>query len=456
VPFQTPTIDLAVLTRDARPLSPEVAASIRAVQGVNLRVNRVIGTPRKSDPHRVATIARARNTAVQQARAPWLMFLDDDVVLAPDCIARLHHTLASRPDFAGVAADYLGESRWDQSSPHVAMGATMFRRSALEQNKFRWEPNKCECLCCCEDLRNMGAKVEYLPTAKAKHLPDTAPLCVNSRKIESTVPCSAVNTYTSHPKVLVAFDRRDVNRFRNAFLRTMRASGNHQEVIVVGYGLYPSEIQSLSSAPGVRVIPKAVNGQMPPVRRLSDFAEVLTDMPEDTPVAYWDASDVIFQGSLDPLWKLAQEHPDKLLAVREPRGYPHNRAIAGWTYSIRHPEMRRRAFQLFAKGPFLNSGFGAGTAATMKAYFAEATRLRHSAELFGTSDWGDQTAMNLYCHSDSNRWHEVAQGWNYCVHDRPVDDVHVSPDGKVFDRRGTPIHAVHGNARSLAKLAIIR
>lgn len=452
----TPTIDLAVLTRDDSPLMPTVSEAIRRVRGVNLLVHRIIGSPRPDDPHRVATIARARNTAVQQTRTPWLMFLDDDVVLAPDCVARLHHALAARPEYAGLGADYLGEARPRRTSYHVTMGATMFRTSALHRYPFRWETSKCECLCCCEDLRRTGSRVEYLSGARAWHL----------KKLQADNPVPATESICVAPavdpslaekaKILVAFNRRDVRRFQEAFLRTLRASGNQQEVIVVGYGLYPSEIRMLSASRGVRVIRKVVNGQMPPIRRMQDFAEIVRGFEPDTPVAYWDASDVIFQSSLAPLWQLTRQFAGKLLAVREPKGFPHNAAIAGWTKSIDHPYYSRHAFELFSTRPFLNSGFGAGTAAAMQAYFTEATRLRASAELRGTTDWGDQSAMNLYCHSDENRWQEIPQGWNFCVHDRPRGAVHVTPDGRVVSHNQTPIHAVHGNARSLRKLAIIR
>jgi hypothetical protein len=449
------TVDLAVLTRDERPLSPTVSAALRDQRGVKLRIHRIIGKPQTDDANRVATIARARNEAVGRARSPWLMFLDDDVALAPDCVARLHHALASRPEYGAFAADYLGEANACGSSPHVAMGATMFRRSTLQRTTFRWEPNKCECLCCCEDLRRQGARVEYLTGARAWHLAKTQIACDPSRPQVTNAADQGDPRLSAKAIVLAAFNRRDVKRFRDAYLRSLRSSGNQQQLIVVAYGLYPSELRLLSALPGVRVIAKRVNGQMPPVRRLTDFADVVTQLAPDTPVAYWDASDVIFQGSLDPLWQLTQQHPEKLLAVREPRGYPYNRAIAGWTRTIRDPNMRRRAFELFSTHPFLNSGFAAGTAAVMKRYFVEASRLRESAELRGTTDWGDQTALNLYCHSDPSRWQEIPPGWNYCVHDRPHGEVHVTPAGRVVSSSGTPIHVAHGNARSLAKLAII-
>ncbi len=456
VTSSVPTIDLAILTRDERPLSPTIASAIEGQRGIQLRVHRVIGQPRADEPNRVATIARARNDAITRARSPWLMFLDDDVSLAPQCVARLHHALASRPEYAALAADYLGEAKTSGSSPHVTMGATMFRRSVFQRTRFRWEPNKCECLCCCEDLRSMGTRVEYLLSAKAWHVAKTRIACDQSALQASSAPRDTDPALSAKAKVLVAFNRRDVRRFRHAFLKTLRAAGNQQDVIVVGYGLYPSEISWLSCTAGVRVVSKPANGQLPPVRRLSDFGEIVSSFSPDTPVAYWDASDVLFQGSLDPLWQLTHQYPDKLLAVREPRGYPDNVAITGWTRTIANPQMRRRAFELMATHPFLNSGFAAGTAAVMQKYFAEAARLRRSPELLGTTDWGDQTALNLYCHSDASRWQEIPEGWNYCVHDRRAGEVHVTPDGRVVSGNPTPIHVVHGNARSLTQMAILR
>ncbi len=405
------------------------------------------------DVHRVATIARARNEGIARTCGEWLMFVDDDVTLAPDCIARLHHGLVSRPQYAALAADYLGDGSPHGSSPHVSMGATLFRRSTLQRISFRWEINKCECLCCCEDIRRRGARIEYLPEAKAWHLEKTAE--ASADKFPSLERDRVTNLNpSSNAKVLVAFNRRDVSRFREVFLRMLRASGNEQEVVAVGYGLYPSECRLLAACAGVRLVAKVANGQMPPVRRLTDFAELTAELAPHIPVAYWDASDVIIQASLDPLWQMTQEHPDKIFAVREPRGYPQNAAIIGWTHSIAHPEMRRRAFELFSTHPFLNSGFSAGTAESMHRYFHEAARLRSSHALHGTTDWGDQAAFNLYCHSDPQRWKEVPEGWNYCVHDRPTGEVQVTPHGRITCRSGTPIYAAHGNARSLRQLAM--
>jgi len=253
---------------------------------------------------------------------------------------------------------------------------------------------------------------------------------------------------------LAALDRRHLDNFRRLFLGSLRRAGNREVVHVVGYGFRPSEARALAARPGVCVTVQPDSRVLPPVRRLLDFQAVVARLPADTPVAYWDAADVFFQGRLGPLWRLVQEHPNRLLAVREPKGYPGNMAIPAWCLSIANRAWRARALELLQRGPFLNSGFAAGTARVLLAYLQEAHRLRHSAELAGSKDWGDQMALNLYCHLDPSRWHEAAEGWNYCAHDRARGEVQVHADGVVRSRRRVAIHVVHGNAHSLRKLEL--
>src|SRR5262249_27321549 len=148
----------------------------------------------------------------------------------------------------------------------------------------------------------------------------------------------------------------------------------------------------------------------------------------------------------------ARRHPDWLLAVREPTGHPDNPAVAAWTLSIADPRARDRAYGLLTARPFLNSGFAGGTARALSAYLREAVRMLGSADLRGTTDGGDQTALNLYCHRHPGAWLEVEEGWNYCTHGRRPGEMAVRPDGRVVSARGTPIHVVHGNAHSLRRL----
>lgn len=434
-----PHVDLVVLSRDGGPLDERVRAGILAQGGVRLHVHGVIGEKRAGDANRWEVICRARNRAKGIGAASFVMFLDDDVVLGDGCVGRLVAALQGQPGYGAVAADYLGESRTANAARHVGMGATLFRRSVLRAVRFRWEPGRCECQCCCDDLRAAGVGIGYVAGAAATHL--------------RAAGSGLAQGSWAVPHVLVAFDRRHLVKFRTRFLRTLRNHGNDAAVVAVTYGLYPSEQAVLRSA-GVRVVPTAVNGMMAPVRRLRDFQEVLAGLPAETPVAYWDAGDVVFQASLGRLWAVVRANPGKLLAVREPKSHPANKAVAAWTLSVRDAEMRRRAFDLLSRSPFLNSGFAAGTAAAMLAYFREADRMLHGPELAGTTDWGDQTALNLYCHSQPERWLEVEQGWNYCLHDRARGEVFMRPDGAVVSRKGTPIYVLHGNARSLRKLEL--
>jgi hypothetical protein len=166
----TPIVDLIVLSRDAEPLRIEVEDGIRKQSGVRIIVHRVVGEVRASDRCRWETIARARNAGKQLGSSSWIMFLDDDVVLEPDCIAALLNELTQRPIYAALGADYSAQQHPGQIAGHVSMGATLFRRHVLEQIEFRWTDQRCECQCCCDDLRNMFWAIDYLSAAHAEHL----------------------------------------------------------------------------------------------------------------------------------------------------------------------------------------------------------------------------------------------------------------------------------------------
>ncbi|MHB8863667.1 MAG: glycosyltransferase family 2 protein [Pirellulaceae bacterium] len=443
-------VDLVLLTRDGAVIPEAVENGIARQTGIQLHVYRIVGRSLPGDANRWQTIVRARNEAVSLGQSRWLMFLDDDVVLAPGAIRSLVDELQARLSLAALAADYLQERGGYDPQQHVAMGATLFRRSALQFVRFRWQANRCECQCFCDDVRRLGLGIRYSQTAQATHLSTRRPQHEGCAQ-----PSNPLGEAASSPRILAAFDRRHVARFRRQFLKSLRAHGNREEVVAIGYGLYPSE-QRPHVQDDVRLVTSPVNGQLPPVRRLLDFQSMLQELPSRTPVAYWDAGDVIFQSRLTNLWADVRQNPDRLLAVREPRGHPENVAVARWTLSIRDPEARRTAFDLLTQRPFLNSGFAAGTARVMLEYFQEAHRLLNSTALAGTTDWGDQTALNLYCHSHPDRWQEIDEGWNYCVHDREPGEVVVRSTGEIVSRRGASIRVAHGNALSLRQFGFLR
>ena len=93
-------VDLILLSRDLTPPRPDVWGGIQSQRGVVLSAHRLTGTPRPGDANRWQTIARARNQARTLGASPWVMCLDDDVVLDTDCVARLLEGLNRRPEFA--------------------------------------------------------------------------------------------------------------------------------------------------------------------------------------------------------------------------------------------------------------------------------------------------------------------------------------------------------------------
>src|SRR5262245_36307735 len=345
-------VDLLFLSRDLSPPRDDVRRGIEAQDGVWLRMHRVVGPSRPEGPNRWETVARARNEGRRLGTSPWVMWLDDDVALAPGCIARLLEAMRARPGFAALAADSAGEMAggwqdWDYPR-HVGMAAVLFRRDRLAAIRFRWEPGRCECQCCCDDLRRAGHGIGYLPAARAGHRPDPARSGTPSDcRAEGAFASPAGSLQRSDverpPRILSAFDRGHYDRFRRQFLASLRASGNREAVTAVTYGLHPGERARLEVA-GVEVVACRDPGIGPALQRVRDFPRVIDRWPAETPVAFWDAADVLFQGRLASLWDLVRSHPGRILAAREPVEIGASPAVVPWTATIRDPVERRRTF----------------------------------------------------------------------------------------------------------------
>ena len=197
------------------------------------------------------------------------MFLDDDVVLGAGCLGRLVRGLARRNGFAALGADSAGEmarelENWDYPR-HVGMAATLFRREALDRLTFRWEPGKCECRCCCLDLRRAGLR-HRLPGRGRRHGTGPIRATVDRGREPAIEPRERSRPDgelgTSLPpaaRILTAFDRNHFLRFRRQFLTTLRAAGNREPLTAVTYGLQPTE-RSVLEAAGVEVVARHANG----------------------------------------------------------------------------------------------------------------------------------------------------------------------------------------------------
>ena len=167
-------VDIVVLTRDGH-VSPDVLQALRR-QTLPTDVHVVVGRRKETDRNRWETISRARNRGRKIGSHSRVMFVDDDVILASDCVARLSKALDARPEIGAYAAQYLTEKH-PGTRRHVGMGATLFRRQVLDRFPFRWEAQKCECQCMCDDLRAHAIGIEYDAGAKAYHIsrPQAAP-----------------------------------------------------------------------------------------------------------------------------------------------------------------------------------------------------------------------------------------------------------------------------------------
>jgi hypothetical protein len=448
-------VDLILLSRDLSPPRQDVWRGIQIQDGVRLRIHRVAGTVRPEDANRFETIARARNEGKSLGTAPWVMFVDDDVVLGPGSVARLVEGLRRKTGFAALGADSAAEmagewQNWDYPR-HVGMAATLFRRERLQELTFRWAAGKCECQCCCDDLRKAGFGIGYLGEATAWHRP--GPISQDRSRGTSIAESprrevagrSAV--FPTGGRILTAFDRNHFPRFRRQFLKTLRESGNREPLTTVTYGLHRSE-RTILQAAGLEVLARPENGVSSALRRLHDFQDIVASWPEDTPVAYWDAGDVLFQGSLGPLWDLVRAHPDRLLVVREPVQVGESPVIVPWTDHIKDPVARRETRELLSAMPFINAGFAAGTARAFMSYLREGDRLLNTI-LKGVLHWGDQVAMGHYLHHHPSAWLEIPDGWNYCIIFRNPRTYHIHAGGRVESLDGAPVHVVHGNGRTL-------
>jgi hypothetical protein len=163
-------VDVLTVLGPGRAIHERVLSALKNQGDVILKHHVVDGGPPLPGEGRIDAIARARNRAKRFGDAPYVMFLDDDVVLPARAIEELVYTLFFNPQYAAIGIDYQGLNQPSPGAIHVAMGAVMFMRSILERINFRTEPNVCECYCCCQDIRRMGYLIDYLPGVRAEHL----------------------------------------------------------------------------------------------------------------------------------------------------------------------------------------------------------------------------------------------------------------------------------------------
>jgi glycosyltransferase involved in cell wall biosynthesis len=120
---------------------------------------------------------RARNLALQEVRAPWVLLLDDDVRLQPDALALLLATARAYGVGAVTAAVHLAHQEPEAGPPRVwstfGAGATLVETAALrEAGPFdeRLEGGYGEDAEIGIRLRQAGCNVVHTPAVRVLHL----------------------------------------------------------------------------------------------------------------------------------------------------------------------------------------------------------------------------------------------------------------------------------------------
>ena len=166
----TEFVDVVLLHRPGDVPNREVVDAITSQVGVQVRLHTHVGYPEASDFNRWFTIARARNAMKNYGTSPWVMLVDDDVVLDRDCITNLLLQLKQNAHLGVVGADYSNDLGQANRQGHISLGATLWRRGVLSRLNFRATKRLCECWCAAHDLRHNGVGIDYCKTARAKHL----------------------------------------------------------------------------------------------------------------------------------------------------------------------------------------------------------------------------------------------------------------------------------------------
>ncbi|MEM7315880.1 MAG: hypothetical protein AAF497_22320, partial [Planctomycetota bacterium] len=309
----------------------------------------------------------------------------------------------------------------------------------------------CDCQYCCEDLRRRLIGVEYIEGLFAEHIDiGEAANVADTSSTHATVADAGAGQRSDEPRlapiVMAAFDSGHQIPFCDQFLSSFRRSGNNETVTAITYGLTQSVVAKIRTHRNVGTVnlPAARRGERVAIVRMVGFRDYLATLPEQTPVAFWDAGDVIFQDSIAPLWQLVESHPGKVLAVRECQDV--SNGMDTWTRSMPNEKSRKEVDELMAgKFPF-NGGFAASTAGCMKSYFDKAIEISNTL-LFGAAGV-DQLAMNVIAHT-SSLIHETGNEWNYVLIGQPkLGQARFSPDGR-FHHGSAKIRVAHGALSTL-------
>ena len=121
---------------------------------------------------KIENIVHTRNIAKHLGNSPFVMWVDDDMVLPKEGIKLCLQFLLSHPNFGAVGINGQKPVTFNPFRNHIGMASILVYRNLLDEITFRFERETkwCECMCFCDDLRKKNFLVDYLPGLRATHL----------------------------------------------------------------------------------------------------------------------------------------------------------------------------------------------------------------------------------------------------------------------------------------------
>jgi hypothetical protein len=246
---------------------------------------------------------------------------------------------------------------------------------------------------------------------------------------------------TIRPIVLTCITNEYVEPLREVFIKSLYEVAKFGgRLIVVSYGLSDTEIDSLGSM-GVEVVRFQRDERfLVPIDRLRAFSEILYAQEANTPAAFYDGSDVYFQGPIDSLFEGMEN--DCLTASPEinPRLLRDNAPMCRWMGKCARGRVLRDSM-IEANARVINGGFAAGPARLLAAYCSWAWE--QATGPLGEVGGADQVVLTWA--SELRLWPFSSRGtetWNYTLCEvRPI-----IKDGVVFDAASQEIpRVIHRN-----------
>jgi len=128
----------------------------------------------------------ARNQVKRYGTSPYVLMLDNDIVMPSGSLKQMISFLDSHPTYGAIALCKHSGLRFDTDdgflhAHHVDMSCVLFRKGTLDRITFVDAQSagkagranlvgQCECANCCHDIRQMGLEIGFLPHIYVRHL----------------------------------------------------------------------------------------------------------------------------------------------------------------------------------------------------------------------------------------------------------------------------------------------